>query len=1080
VTLFPIWTMKNDSSMTDALDGFADYYKAAKKGTKKCHFFGWAVGDDNFISRESYEDAEGVIIHIKDVIVPLSSSLETCNVDLHFSGPAAELKKIQAAETKQLKPTFWTADGSGLFYRERLKPGIDTHIAVCSFAALKEGKMKAFKQAADEFVELTKKGNIKPLYIQFAYREKENRCFIREGFDNAEAFLDHLDETNFSKLAEMIESEEKSIIGAKEDLDMLRGSFGPHVRFLQLDADAMQLPSHSRCVDITVDGAGTPRAGMSKKAERKQKHGTLRTAPSRRSSMSRRSLSVNTAATGGNMQTSWIQYIDDESGAPYWYNAMTGETTWEEPKIFVTDQDALNYSSRRGSILSRASISKASDELLETIEEDDPLRVAQEALDDNPTVRRLKQDKDGLLSRMKEMKKRLKEQKDAIRTAEGQKNTIEAQFEKAKKELNEAKVAIDSQAEIQRKEAEDMKKRVGEMSKMDLEKSERLKQKEEEAIDMKQQIDELERDLKKHQDIISALKEENSNIRNMHEKEIRQKEEALKAAEEAKQAERSFEEEQLVAARLKTLTEKFHQEKQEMEREKEKVETEKRELQDEVVSINEKLRKAREDILGLEKTNEELRSLQEKEINKRIEAEAMIEKGTKILLDEREAAATAKSLIGMSQDEHARITNELKQLQSANEKLMEVHGKEKKELMGIVSKLQEELRKIDQDEKKNVLSVRQKSEEMKALYEKERARRLEAEEIIEASKSLEESLREEREASAELEATTKRLKEEQGRMAIERQRLLEDHKRLVDEHKKKQEEQERHMRSNTERLQNEIKERKDAVDALRLLLEAQVQDEKQNGKAHEALQDLLENERKIAGELAITQKRLLEEQRDINREKQELALKNENLFKLQVQESKNRELELSTEVEKLKHDVREQKEIRDVLEKSLEDEKKHALPDDSTMRELEKMRTVLTDQRMIESQLHCTRGLLEDVRHTVNQHPDMPVAASHAWSQNEYVLSSRIEQLEAELEKAKKASASLRHIQGHMPLLEAIWRKECGDLGDADAKNDELGSGMRHPAMVPNRKSCLSSLLGFLGSNTALRHSKDLHYRETN
>jgi len=35
------------------------------------------------------------------------------------------------------------------------------------------------------------------------------------------------------------------------------------------------------------------------------------------------------AATGGGGE--WISYIDDESGAEYWYNETTQETTYEDP-----------------------------------------------------------------------------------------------------------------------------------------------------------------------------------------------------------------------------------------------------------------------------------------------------------------------------------------------------------------------------------------------------------------------------------------------------------------------------------------------------------------------------------------------------------------------------------------------------------------------------------------------------------------------------------------------------------------------------------------------------------------------------
>mmetsp|Transcript_14876 Transcript_14876/g.22514 ORF Transcript_14876/g.22514 Transcript_14876/m.22514 type:complete len:472 (+) Transcript_14876:37-1452(+) len=39
----------------------------------------------------------------------------------------------------------------------------------------------------------------------------------------------------------------------------------------------------------------------------------------------------------------WVQYLDEESGCPYWYNTGTGETTWEEPlEEFDVDESAAH------------------------------------------------------------------------------------------------------------------------------------------------------------------------------------------------------------------------------------------------------------------------------------------------------------------------------------------------------------------------------------------------------------------------------------------------------------------------------------------------------------------------------------------------------------------------------------------------------------------------------------------------------------------------------------------------------------------------------------------------------------------
>jgi len=34
---------------------------------------------------------------------------------------------------------------------------------------------------------------------------------------------------------------------------------------------------------------------------------------------------------GGGEGGIWVESFDDESGAPYWYNEATGETTWSDP-----------------------------------------------------------------------------------------------------------------------------------------------------------------------------------------------------------------------------------------------------------------------------------------------------------------------------------------------------------------------------------------------------------------------------------------------------------------------------------------------------------------------------------------------------------------------------------------------------------------------------------------------------------------------------------------------------------------------------------------------------------------------------
>jgi len=41
--------------------------------------------------------------------------------------------------------------------------------------------------------------------------------------------------------------------------------------------------------------------------------------------------------------STWVMYIDENFGTPYYYNAKTGETTWEEPPVYVKEQSAAEW-----------------------------------------------------------------------------------------------------------------------------------------------------------------------------------------------------------------------------------------------------------------------------------------------------------------------------------------------------------------------------------------------------------------------------------------------------------------------------------------------------------------------------------------------------------------------------------------------------------------------------------------------------------------------------------------------------------------------------------------------------------------
>uniref|UniRef100_A0A7S4DSL7 WW domain-containing protein n=1 Tax=Lotharella globosa TaxID=91324 RepID=A0A7S4DSL7_9EUKA len=44
--------------------------------------------------------------------------------------------------------------------------------------------------------------------------------------------------------------------------------------------------------------------------------------------------------------STWVMYIDEEIGTPYYYNAKTGETTWDEPPAYVKEKSAAEWEDR--------------------------------------------------------------------------------------------------------------------------------------------------------------------------------------------------------------------------------------------------------------------------------------------------------------------------------------------------------------------------------------------------------------------------------------------------------------------------------------------------------------------------------------------------------------------------------------------------------------------------------------------------------------------------------------------------------------------------------------------------------------
>jgi len=126
----------------------------------------------------------------------------------------------------------------------------------------------------------------------------------------------------------------------------------------------------------------------------------------------------------GAVDTPWVCFIDEDTQSRYWYNASNGETTWEAPESFVYDQSTTEYMSRRGSLLSRASVSRG------TRPSRVPRTIIPDISEEHEDVSVLREEKLHLESKMKEMEQKLKEQEELTRLLEEKNRHTEERFEK--------------------------------------------------------------------------------------------------------------------------------------------------------------------------------------------------------------------------------------------------------------------------------------------------------------------------------------------------------------------------------------------------------------------------------------------------------------------------------------------------------------------------------------------------------------------------------------------------------------------------------------------------------------------------
>ena len=113
VTVLPEFTVPQ-GRMTEFKAVLDKFYRAARKGTQECLYYGFAMAGDKVWCREGYTGGRGVLEHISDVMNPLNKALRIvggAGLKLSLMGPASELNKLRPVFSLHNTATdFWELD----------------------------------------------------------------------------------------------------------------------------------------------------------------------------------------------------------------------------------------------------------------------------------------------------------------------------------------------------------------------------------------------------------------------------------------------------------------------------------------------------------------------------------------------------------------------------------------------------------------------------------------------------------------------------------------------------------------------------------------------------------------------------------------------------------------------------------------------------------------------------------------------------------------------------------------------------------------------------------------------------------
>ncbi|OGP90193.1 MAG: hypothetical protein A2157_13515 [Deltaproteobacteria bacterium RBG_16_47_11] len=101
---------KVSSGKLETFKGLCEEFVAKTSREPKCLYYGFSFSGDQVHCREGYEDAEGLLAHLKNVGLLLQEALKIAEITrLEVHGPENELAKLREP-LANMKPQFFTLE----------------------------------------------------------------------------------------------------------------------------------------------------------------------------------------------------------------------------------------------------------------------------------------------------------------------------------------------------------------------------------------------------------------------------------------------------------------------------------------------------------------------------------------------------------------------------------------------------------------------------------------------------------------------------------------------------------------------------------------------------------------------------------------------------------------------------------------------------------------------------------------------------------------------------------------------------------------------------------------------------------